>query len=62
MSAMILGMAAPALLVVFALLTPGTGAFWLTLAALLALVGAIVERWLFFAEAKHAVMSFYGQR
>jgi DMSO reductase anchor subunit len=62
MSAIILGMAVPVLLVVFALLIPGTGAFWLTLAALLALVGAIVERWLFFAEAKHAVMSFYGQR
>ena len=61
-SALLLGMVVPGILALFALLAPGTGAYWLTLAALLALVGAIVERWLFFAEAKHAVMSFYGQR
>ena len=23
--------------------------------------GAIAERWLFFAEARHAVMAYYGQ-
>ncbi len=31
------------------------------LAALLALGAAVVERWLFFAEAEHAVMLYYGR-
>jgi sulfite dehydrogenase (quinone) subunit SoeC len=25
-----------------------------------ALLGALVERWLFFAEARHVVMAYYG--
>jgi len=33
---------------------------WLALAA--AMLGAIVERWLFFAEARHAVIGYYGAR
>jgi DMSO reductase anchor subunit len=33
---------------------------WLGAAALSALVGAGVERWLFFAEARHVVSSYYG--
>jgi DMSO reductase anchor subunit len=32
---------------------------WFTLAALTALAGAFVERWLFFAEAKHMVTLYY---
>ena len=32
---------------------------WLAIAALSALLGAFVERWLFFAEAKHVVMLYY---
>ena len=45
----------------------GLCAFWvapvlLWPAAVAALVGAIVERWLFFAEAKHAVTAYYGDR
>ena len=32
----------------------------LCLAALCHLAGVIVERWLFFAEARHAVMNYYG--
>ena len=32
---------------------------WLALAALSALAGAFVERWLFFAEAKHLVTLYY---
>jgi DMSO reductase anchor subunit len=32
------------------------------LAALLALAAAILERWLFFAEAQHVVTLFYGQK
>jgi len=29
-------------------------------AVLVAMVGTMVERWLFFAEAKHTVMLYYG--
>jgi DMSO reductase anchor subunit len=32
---------------------------WLGVAALSALLGTFVERWLFFAEAKHLVMLYY---
>lgn len=39
----------------------GPSALLATLGVLAAMVGAIAERWLFFAEAKHAVMNFYGQ-
>jgi DMSO reductase anchor subunit len=31
-----------------------------TFAAALTLAGALVERWLFFAEAKHTSMLYYG--
>jgi sulfite dehydrogenase (quinone) subunit SoeC len=31
------------------------------LAALLTSVGMIIERWLFFAEAKHVVTLYYGK-
>jgi DMSO reductase anchor subunit len=31
------------------------------LAAISALAGVAVERWLFFAEAKHAVTLYYGR-
>ena len=30
------------------------------LAAMSALTGALIERWLFFAEARHTVMLYYG--
>lgn len=56
------GLVLPAALAVVALAAPGAAALALTVAAVLALVGAVVERWLFFAEAKHAVMAFYGRR
>jgi DMSO reductase anchor subunit len=32
---------------------------WLAVAATSALIGAFVERWLFFAEAKHVVTLYY---
>ena len=38
---------------------PATAGFALWIAALAALAGAFVERWLFFAEAKHMVMLYY---
>jgi len=48
-------------LVLLGLLLPVLAALALTIvAALLALAGALVERWLFFAEAKHTVMLYYG--
>ena len=31
------------------------------LAALSAILGVLIERWLFFAEAKHTVTLYYGQ-
>lgn len=34
-------------------------ASWLTIAALSALLGAFIERWLFFAQAKHLVTLYY---
>ncbi len=32
------------------------------LAVLLVSIGAVVERWLFFAQAKHVVSLFYGEQ
>jgi sulfite dehydrogenase (quinone) subunit SoeC len=51
----------PALLVCLALAVPAFGmpAAWLALAS--GLAGLLVERWLFFAEAKHAVMAYYAR-
>jgi DMSO reductase anchor subunit len=37
----------------------GGDVVWLLLAVILHLAGMLAERWLFFAEAKHAVMAFY---
>jgi DMSO reductase anchor subunit len=45
---------------VFAMLAAFLAAPVAVLAALLALAAAVVERWLFFAEARHVVTLFYG--
>jgi DMSO reductase anchor subunit len=58
--ALVFGM--PALLAVLALVLPATGAWTSWLAVLFGMGGIFIERWLFFAEAKHAVMLFYGAR
>jgi DMSO reductase anchor subunit len=51
----------PLLLILVALASGGTGRLVATLlAAPLATLGVLVERWLFFAEAKHAVTLYYG--
>lgn len=52
----------PGLLAILAVLVPGASAplAWLALAC--CLLGLVVERWLFFAEARHVVMLFYGAR
>ena len=59
--ALILAFLVPGLLALCALLVPAIGmpAAWLALAA--GLAGLFVERWLFFAEAKHAVMAYYAR-
>ena len=51
----------PALLCLIALIGSGTvAAIAAALAVLSAAVGLVAERWLFFAEAKHTVMLYYG--
>lgn len=59
---LLLGGIVPFILVVLALLI-GEGA-WTIVCALLAVLafaaGILAERWLFFAEARHAVMNYYG--
>jgi DMSO reductase anchor subunit len=58
-----LGAVVPVLLLV-AILVAGQGTLSV-LASILAVIGfacgILVERWLFFAEARHAVMNYYGQ-
>jgi sulfite dehydrogenase (quinone) subunit SoeC len=54
---------APIVLVAIAIASGGAvAASVATLAVLLAAVGLFVERWLFFAEARHVVTLFYGAR
>jgi DMSO reductase anchor subunit len=53
---------AVALIVAGWLLSAMAGAFCAILAALSATVGTLVERWLFFAEARHTVTLYYGGR
>jgi DMSO reductase anchor subunit len=50
----------PALCATLVWLLPNIDALpWLGVAALSALAGTLIERWLFFAEAKHLVMLYY---
>jgi len=56
--ALLLGGALPIALILIALPAP-FDALWLVLAVISHLAGMLTERWLFFAEAKHAVMNFY---
>jgi DMSO reductase anchor subunit len=62
--ALIFGGLLPSLLAVIAgaiaSATPLTASFLTLLATATYLLGTLVERWLFFAEARHAVMSYYG--
>lgn len=59
--ALVGGWLAPAVLVLIGLALPLAAAVALALVAIvLALGGTLVERWLFFAEAKHAVTLYYG--
>ncbi|MBL8836879.1 MAG: dimethyl sulfoxide reductase anchor subunit [Alphaproteobacteria bacterium] len=59
--ALVAGFALPLVLTLLGLLVPGAaGAASALAAALLAMAGVLVERWLFFAEAKHTVTLYYG--
>ena len=57
--ALLLFAGVPLLAMMLAWLLPVTAVFALWIAAIAALAGAFVERWLFFAEAKHMVMLYY---
>jgi DMSO reductase anchor subunit len=60
--ALVLGFVLPFLLSLVPFAVSGWLAILATLlAAVLATVGVLVERWLFFAEARHAVTLYYGQ-
>lgn len=56
-SVLILG--APLLGLLLAAVGAGQAFWWLTLAALGTVAGAFVERWLFFAQARHLVTRYY---
>jgi sulfite dehydrogenase (quinone) subunit SoeC len=58
-----LGFVAPAILLIADVVVGGLpGQLLAGLAALAALLGVYIERWLFFAEATHTVTLYYGQR
>jgi len=60
--ALIAGLALPLVALALALLLPQVpAALLLSIGAGLALVGVAIERWLFFAEAEHLVMLYYGR-
>ena len=54
--------AVPVCCLALCLIAGSSGAMFLALAAVIgATVGIITERWLFFAEAEHVVVVFYGK-
>jgi len=60
--ALIIGFAIPFVLTIAALILGALPAIVAAImAALLALIGIFIERWLFFAEATHTVMLYYGR-
>lgn len=59
---LIAGFALPALLALLGLAWPSLSAPAAWLALIGGMSGIFVERWLFFAEAKHTVMLYYGAR
>ena len=59
--ALFLLFAIPLTLLLTAILLPGSGPWLLPAALTPAAVGLVVERWLFFAEAEHVSMLYYGR-
>lgn len=62
--AVLFGLFVPAaLLLLVLLMPPGALAPWLlAIAVVCHLAGVLIERWLFFAEARHTVMLYYGEQ
>jgi DMSO reductase anchor subunit len=61
--AAVVGLIAPIVLLVIGLIAGGVPAMTIsTLAAVAALLGIYIERWLFFAEATHTVTLYYGRQ
>jgi len=59
--ALVTGFVVPALLLAVALVAGGIAGVALSLLTIIPMaIGIIIERWLFFAEARHAVMLYYG--
>ena len=58
---LVTGFVLPALLLLLAVIVPSLLIVLALLAVLSAGIGIALERWLFFAEAKHAVMLYYGE-
>ncbi len=57
----LVGFVLPIVLLLVSMLMPdGIGIFLVVLAVIAAGAGVVVERWLFFAEAEHVVMLYYG--
>ncbi len=57
------GLAVPVFLILAGWLLPtGAAAVCAVLAALFVSLGVVIERWLFFAEARHTVTLYYGDR
>jgi DMSO reductase anchor subunit len=57
-----LGLLSPGILLILAGVSGGVAQLALLILALvLGLSGIVVERWLFFAEARHTVTLFYGR-
>ncbi|MBS0242922.1 MAG: dimethyl sulfoxide reductase anchor subunit, partial [Proteobacteria bacterium] len=62
MMAILAGFLAPALLLLLAAVAaPGPAAVAAVMATLGAAAGVLTERWLFFAEARHVAMLYYGE-
>ena len=61
--ALAIGLAVPVVFLILGTLVGArAGMILAPVAALAALLGIYVERWLFFAEATHTVMLYYGRR
>lgn len=59
--ALVSGFALPAMLAILSLAVPATRLAAAWCASVFGFAGIFVERWLFFAEAKHAVIAYYGR-
>ncbi|MGH8173381.1 MAG: hypothetical protein ACREPX_09545, partial [Rhodanobacteraceae bacterium] len=59
--AIVAGFIIPALFAFLALATPAARAFAAWIALISGVTGLFVERWLFFAQARHAVMGYYAR-